>query len=46
MIISGGLNIHPKELESVLTGVDVGGKVIEFIEKNARPGRTKTSARG
>lgn len=28
------------------TGVDVGGKVIEFIEKNARPGRTKTSARG
>lgn len=28
------------------TGVDVGGKVIEFIEKNARPGRTKTSAKG
>ena len=28
------------------TGVDVAGKIIEFIEKNARPGRTKTSARG
>ncbi len=28
------------------TGIDVGGKVIEFIEKNARPGRTTTSARG
>ncbi|WP_436794015.1 30S ribosomal protein S6--L-glutamate ligase [Actinospongicola halichondriae] len=28
------------------TGVDVGAKVIEFIEKNARPGRTKTTARG
>jgi ribosomal protein S6--L-glutamate ligase len=28
------------------TGVDVGGKVIEFIEKNARPGKTTTSARG
>ena len=28
------------------TGIDVAGKVIEFIEKNARPGRTKTSAKG
>ncbi len=28
------------------TGIDVGAKVIEFIEKNARPGRTKTAARG
>ena len=28
------------------TGLDVAGKVIEFIEKNARPGRTTTSARG
>ena len=28
------------------TGIDVAGKVIEFIEKNARPGRTRTSARG
>ncbi|HSP03529.1 MAG TPA: 30S ribosomal protein S6--L-glutamate ligase [Acidimicrobiales bacterium] len=28
------------------TGVDVAGKVIEFIEKNARPGNTRTSARG
>ena len=28
------------------TGIDVAGKVIEFIEKNARPGKTRTSARG
>ena len=28
------------------TGVDVAGKIIEFIEKNARPGHTRTSARG
>jgi ribosomal protein S6--L-glutamate ligase len=28
------------------TGLDVAGKVIEFIEKNARPGRTRTTARG
>ena len=28
------------------TGIDVAGKVIEFIEKNARPGRTRSSARG
>jgi ribosomal protein S6--L-glutamate ligase len=28
------------------TGIDVAGKVIEFIEKNARPGRTTTRARG
>ena len=28
------------------TGIDVAGKIIEFIEKNARPGRTTTSARG
>jgi ribosomal protein S6--L-glutamate ligase len=28
------------------TGVDVAGKVIEFIEKNARPGKTRSSARG
>jgi len=24
------------------TGIDVAGKIIEFIEKNARPGRTQT----
>jgi ribosomal protein S6--L-glutamate ligase len=28
------------------TGIDVAGKVVEFIEKNARPGHTRTSARG
>ncbi len=28
------------------TGIDVAGKIVEFIEKNARPGRTTTSARG
>lgn len=24
------------------TGIDVAGKIIEFIEKNAKPGRTQT----
>jgi ribosomal protein S6--L-glutamate ligase len=28
------------------TGVDVAGKIIEFIEKNARPGATKTKGTG
>jgi ribosomal protein S6--L-glutamate ligase len=28
------------------TGVDVAGKIIEFIEKNAQPGRTKTRGKG
>jgi ribosomal protein S6--L-glutamate ligase len=28
------------------TGIDVAGKIIEFIEKNARPGRTKTRGTG
>ena len=28
------------------TGVDVAGKIIQFIEKNARPGRTKTKGTG
>lgn len=28
------------------TGIDVARKIIEFIEKNARPGKTTTSARG
>jgi ribosomal protein S6--L-glutamate ligase len=28
------------------TGVDVAGKIIEFIEKNARPGKTKTKGTG
>lgn len=27
------------------TGVDVAGKIIEFVEKNARPGRTQTKGR-
>ncbi len=28
------------------TGVDVAGKIIEFIEKNAQPGKTKTRGKG
>jgi len=28
------------------TGIDVAGKIIDFIEKNARHGRTKTKGRG
>jgi ribosomal protein S6--L-glutamate ligase len=28
------------------TGVDVAGKIIEFIEKNAEPGKTKTKGKG
>ena len=28
------------------TGVDVAGKIIEFIEKNAKPGKTKTRGTG
>ncbi len=28
------------------TGIDVAGKIIEFLEKNAQPGKTKTRGRG
>lgn len=28
------------------TGVDVAGKIVEFIEKNARPGKTRSLAKG
>lgn len=28
------------------TGKDIAGSIVEFIEKNARPGRTKTRGRG
>lgn len=28
------------------TGLDVAGKIIEFIEKNAKPGKTKTRGKG
>jgi ribosomal protein S6--L-glutamate ligase len=28
------------------TGVDVAGRIIEFIEKNAQPHRTKTKGKG
>jgi len=28
------------------TGIDVAGKIIEFIEKNAKPGKTKTRGKG
>ncbi len=28
------------------TGVDVAGKIIEFLEKNARPGKTRDKAKG
>ncbi len=32
-------------LENV-TGLDIAGKIIEFIEKNAKPGATKTKGKG
>lgn len=28
------------------TGIDIAGKIIELIEKNAKPGRTKTKGKG
>jgi ribosomal protein S6--L-glutamate ligase len=28
------------------TGLDVAGKIIEFIEKHAKPGATKTRGKG
>ena len=28
------------------TGIDVASKIIEFVENNARPNRTKTKGRG
>ena len=28
------------------TGIDIAGKIIEFLEKNAKPGKTKTRGRG
>ncbi len=28
------------------TGIDIAGKIIEFIEKNATPGKTKTKGKG
>jgi ribosomal protein S6--L-glutamate ligase len=28
------------------TGIDVAGRIIEFIEKNAKPGKTKTRGKG
>jgi ribosomal protein S6--L-glutamate ligase len=28
------------------TGIDVAGKIIEFLEKNAAPGKTKTKGKG
>ena len=28
------------------TGIDVAGKIIEFIEKNAKPGKTRTRGKG
>ena len=28
------------------TGVDVAGNIIDFIEKNAKPGKTKTKGKG
>jgi len=28
------------------TGIDIAGKIIDFIEKNARPGKTKTTGKG
>jgi ribosomal protein S6--L-glutamate ligase len=28
------------------TGIDIAGKIIEFVEKNAKPGKTKTRGKG
>jgi ribosomal protein S6--L-glutamate ligase len=28
------------------TGIDIAGKIIEFIEKNAKPNKTKTKGKG
>jgi ribosomal protein S6--L-glutamate ligase len=28
------------------TGIDIADKIIEFIEKNAKPGKTKTRGKG
>ncbi len=28
------------------TGLDIAGKIIEYIEKNAKPGATKTKGKG
>jgi ribosomal protein S6--L-glutamate ligase len=28
------------------TGKDIAGKIIEFIEKNAKPGKTRTKGKG
>ena len=28
------------------TGIDVAGKIIEFMEKNARPNKTRTRGKG
>jgi ribosomal protein S6--L-glutamate ligase len=28
------------------SGVDVAGKIIEFLEKNAAPGKTRTRGKG
>ena len=28
------------------TGIDIAGQIVEFIEKNAKPGKTKTRGRG
>jgi len=34
-----------KGIETI-TGLDIAGKVIEFIEENATPGKTKTIGKG
>jgi ribosomal protein S6--L-glutamate ligase len=28
------------------TGIDVAGRIIEYIEKNAKPGKTRTRGKG
>jgi ribosomal protein S6--L-glutamate ligase len=28
------------------TGIDVAGKIIEYLEKNAKPGRSRTKGKG
>ena len=43
----GGVNSSPglQGIEKI-SGVDVAAKIIEFIEKNAKKGKTRTSGKG
>ena len=41
-------NAFPSGLEGIekTTGVDIAGKIIDFIEKNAKQGKTRTKGKG